>query len=267
MPEPIEINLNSKTLSVRAFVATPKGIKQEEMQDLQWHHIPGDDLDEHFKTVFGPRLGEVYSRLFQDVCRIHEKWVLIKQIYASFDLLSRLDQDSKQFVWRLLRIFGDDLTLHLARLTDKARMGPSENLSLLTIVDLLDDPTAKSTIPPLIEDATNKAEKARVWRNKFIAHRDKIVSLGNQELDQLPHIDEKYMEKALAAAGEVLTQMYGIYSGSPIEMQSWAPTGTAESIDSFLNYIKFALFCMNNNKQGKYLVDEFNAMERIHLYR
>ena len=218
---------------VRASVATPKGINQEEMQDLQWHHIPGDDLDEHFETVFGSRLGEVYNRLFQDVSRIHEKWVLIKQIYASIDLLSRLDQDSKHFVWRLLRIFGDDLTLHLARLTDRTKMGSSENLSLLTIVDLLDHPTAKSTIPPLIKDAKTKAEKARVWRNKSIAHRDKQVLLSKQELDQLPHIDEQYMERALAAAGEVLTQLYGIYSGDPIEMQSWAPTGTAESIDSF----------------------------------
>ena len=256
----------SQDYSVRASIAIPRGIKQEEIEDLLWVYVPGDDIEEHFDSVFGPRLGEIYSRLFQDMSLIYKKWVVIKQIYASIELFAKLDPDSKQFVWLLLNILGDDLTLHLARLTDKSRMGSSENLSLLTIVDLLDHPTAKSTIPALIDDAKNKAEKARVWRNKSIAHKDKKVSLSRQGLDQLPPIDEQYMEKALAAAGEVLAQLYGIYSGHPIEMQSWAPTRTAESIDSFLNYIKFALFCMHNDKEGKYLVDEFNAMERIHLY-
>ena len=253
--------------NAKAAVAIPKGTKQEELQDLLWRFISDDDLEKHFEDVFGQQLGEIYVRLFRDVSRIYEKWAVIKHIYASIDLLSRLDQDAKQFVWLLLEIFGEDLVLHLARLTDKSRMGSSENLSLLTIVELINHPTAISTIPPLLEDAKAKAEEARMWRNKSIAHRDRKVSLSKQELDKLPPLDDQYVEKALAAAGEVLTQLYGIYSGNPIEMKSWAPTGTIENVDSFLHYFKFALFCMNDDKQGKNLLSEFDAIEKIHSRR
>lgn len=245
--------------NVKASVAIPKGTKQEELQDLLWLFISGDNLEEHFEDVFGQQLGKVYVRLFRDVSRIYEKWAVIKHIYASVDVLSKLDQNAKQFVWLLLEVFGEDLILHLARLTDKSRMGASENLSLLTIVGLINHPTARSTIPPLLEDAKKKAEKARKWRNKSIAHRDKKVSL---ELDKLPPLDEQYVEEALSAAGEVLTQLYGIYSGNPIEMQSWTPTGTIRSIDAFLRYFRFALFSMNDNKHGKSLLQEFDAIEQ-----
>ncbi len=245
--------------NVRAPIAIPKGTKQEELQDLVWYYFSGDKLEEHFDDVFGPQLGEVYLRLFLDVSRIHEKWAVIRHLYASIGLFSKLDQDAKQFVWLLLEIFGEDLILHLARLTDRPRMGPSENLSLLTIVELINHPTAKSTIPPLLENAKEKAEKARKWRNKSIAHKDKKVSL---ELDKLPSLDEQYVEEALAAAGEVLTQLYGIFSGNPIEMESWTPTGTVESIDAFLRYFRFALFSMNDDKYGKSLLQGFDAIEK-----
>ena len=248
--------------NVRAPVAIPKGTKQEELQDLVWYYFSGDKLEEHFDDVFGPQLGEVYLKLYRDVSRIHEKWAVIKHLYASIDLFSKLDQDAKQFVWLLFEVFGEDLILHLARLTDKSRMGSSENLSLSTIVELISHPTAKSKIPPLLQDATEKAEKARMWRNKSIAHRDKKVSLSKQELDKLPPLDEQYVEKALAAAGEVLTQLYGIYSGHLIEMKSWTPTGTIESIDSFLRFFRIALFCMNDDNLGKSLLKQFDAIEK-----
>lgn len=248
--------------NIKASVAIPKGTKQEELQDLLWQFISGDDLEEYFKDVFGQQLGEIYVRLFHDVSRIYEKWAVIKHIYASIGLLSKLDQDAKQFVWLLLEILGEDLILHLARLTDKSRMGSSENLSLLTIVELINHPSAESTIPPLLEDAKEKAENARKWRNKTIAHRDKKVSL---ELEKLPPLDEQYVEEALTAAGEVLTQLYGIYSGNPIEMQSWTPTGTVESIDAFLRYFRFALFSINDGKHGNSLLREFESIEEIQL--
>ena len=241
----------------RYSVAIPKGTKQEELKDLRWIPFSGDDLEKLFERVFGQQLGEVCLNLFLDVSRIYEKWTVIKHIYASTNLLSQLDKDAKQFVWLLLNVFGEDFILHLARLTDESNTGASKNLSLLTIDDLIDDSKTKSAISPLLKDAKTKAKKARMWRNKFIAHKDKKVSL---ELDKLPPIDEQYVEEALAAIDEVLIQMFGIYSGNPIEMQSWAPTGTVESIDAFLRYIRFALFSMNDDKHGKHLLQEFDSL-------
>lgn len=67
-----------------------------------------------------------------------------------------------------------DMLMHLGRLTDPAKQGAFENLSIHRL-PLIVDPACRATVQEAVDAADRAAAFAREGRNKIYAHRDLIV--------------------------------------------------------------------------------------------
>ena len=85
---------------------------------------------------FGPCLGPLFHALYNQVVRIHAKWIQFRKTYAKSEQQTQLLKDTAPFFFRVVRdVLIDDTLLHLARLTDPTKTGKSGNLTLLRLSD------------------------------------------------------------------------------------------------------------------------------------
>lgn len=136
-------------------------------------------------------------------------------------------------------MFANDVILRLSRLTDRAQQGGQENLSLWALLDDICDPTLKSKIKNLIEEAKARIAPLKVHRHKRIAHFDLHVALQSPDVN-LPSIDNQSVDEALWVVGKVLEQLEEGYTGSSTE-QLWVPAETVPDIEGLLYYLESGL--------------------------
>ena len=142
------------------------------------------------------------------------------------------------FFVELRMVFWDDAILRLSRLTDPARQGQNNNLSLWALLNDICDPTLRSKIKKLIEEAAAKIEPMRTYRNKSIAHFDRDVTLNNS--NRLPRIYAQSVDEALSAVGKVLEQLMEGYTGRS-DIHEWGSEEAISDIEGLLYYLEAGL--------------------------
>lgn len=132
---------------------------------------------EHLKKL-GPELGPVFSELSDDFSWLQVKWAEYRELYAtSSGRINLLNAAAGVFSRILQDTLWEDALLHLCRLTDPARMGNKQNLSIQALPELCHDPALRQEIAQLVEQAMAATSFARDWRNRRIGHRDLRLAL------------------------------------------------------------------------------------------
>ena len=70
--------------------------------------------------------------------------------------------------------------MHLVRSTDPPEMGKHKNLAITCLGPLIPEAKLRTEVEDLVADALARAEFARTWRHKHIAHRDLLRSLAKR---------------------------------------------------------------------------------------
>ncbi len=127
--------------------------------------------------------------------------------------------------------------LGITRLTDppSARGGKS-NLSVLRLPDTISDPGQSGRIRKLAHEAAGRAEFARDWRNRRIAHRDLDVHRG-AALTDASRLD---VETVLRGLRQIIETMGEHYFGSS-EFFLAEPSGGADALLYHLRLAKMLL--------------------------
>jgi len=158
-----------------------------------------------------PDVREAFVRLDEDVQRLHELWMLHKQLYLTNERrVELLNRTAPRCFYYLQQVLLDEVILGIFRLTDQAQYGKSEDLVLETLRRHL-DPSAHSTLivdlDARMKNLLSIVSPFREIRNKRIGHRDlKVATYAIS----LPDLTANDVERVLAAIRDLLNmvQMY-----------------------------------------------------------
>ena len=171
----------------------------------------------------GPHLGPVYNALWNEVAWLHAKWHEYKELYGEKPPRLELLNRASGFFFRIVQdTLWENTLLHLARLTDPSRSAGRQNLTVLQLPSLVNDPGLREQLEALLTEAKSKAEFARDWRNRHIAHRDLDKALG-KGAEPLAAASRNHVDEALRALAAVLNRVNTFYLKSTLTFDVIAP--------------------------------------------
>lgn len=134
---------------------------------------------ERLETL-GPKLGPVFHALSDDLAWLQVKWAEYRELFGTSPERIDLLNSAAALFFRILQdTLWEDALLHLARLTDPADMGGKHNLTIRALPELCEDPTLRSKVSQLVDEALTATAFARDWRNRHIGHRDLALALDS----------------------------------------------------------------------------------------
>ena len=169
---------------------------------------------------------DIFNKLRNEVTSLHARWKIYRQIFAHSDKrIALLNKCAPTFFFVIHGVFIDEIQLSLSRLTDSARTGKYEHLSLAQLqerVKSLGHDGLSSTLSDIlveiygIRNSQDKPGKRKaIWtpRCKRLAHFDLDTSL-NPDVDPLPGVSRQMIEDMLALVRKYMNTIEGYYCQS-----------------------------------------------------
>jgi hypothetical protein len=162
------------------------------------------EAQNHYVEKMGPDLGLQFAALWQEVVYAHIKWGEFMELYGTNATRTELlNQAAPNFFGMLQGVLFEETLLHIARMTDPARMGKNENLSVKSLVEFIDDEATKNRLVEAIEAADKASDFCRDWRNRHIAHRD-LALATDEKACVLKAASRAQVSEALKAIANIL---------------------------------------------------------------
>jgi hypothetical protein len=175
-----------------------------------------DEIRAANTELMGVPLGEIYSELWQEVARLFTKWQEYVELFGTKESrIHLMNEAASDFFGKLQDSGFRQVLLDIACVTDAAKIGKKENLSVRALPDLIADQELKKRVSTLVNEALEKAQFARDWRNRHLAHRDLELALGKAEAKPLEEASREKTWTALRALGAVLDEVSQHYEQSP----------------------------------------------------
>ena len=176
-------------------------------------------------------LGEIHHWLHDELAWLHIKWSDFRRLYAtSQDRVDLLNAVAPAFFHQFQRLMWEDVLLHLCRMTDPIKTMGHDNLTIMRIPDAVPEMALRDVVKTLVEDAKQKTQFARDWRNHRLAHQELPLRQGDFATPLLP-ASRQNVEDALAAVRRVLNQIERHYlNESVLYEQSIEALGGVESL-------------------------------------
>lgn len=199
-----------------------------------------DEVEKRHLEAFGQPLGQLYHALENDVIWVHAKWLEYRKLYGkSEERLDLLNETAGFFFGVVQRVLWDDVLVHIARLTDPPKQGRFENLTLLRLTDAFKDTEIGVEVQKLVGLTQSRAEFARAWRNRRIAHSDLQLAL-NLTVEPLPGISRQNVGNALASIRDVMNLLHRHYLGGTVGFEYFIAKDDADTLVYYLSRAAWA---------------------------
>ena len=129
--------------------------------------------------------------------------------------MALLNETATYFFRIVQDVLGQDVLLHITRLTDPPRQGAFENLTLRRLPDAVADTTLARELRGLITDAQERSEFAREWRNRRLAHQELSLALDGKA-EPLPSASRQKIEVVLKSFRKVMNRLHSSYLTSGV---------------------------------------------------
>jgi len=193
-------------------------------------NLTADQVRAEHLAAFGSTLGPTFHELYDELCWLHVKWRQYCELFAESPERIKLLNSS---AWLFFRVTHDvlwhDVLLHIAKLTDPARLGRHENLSFRRLPELIRDPLLADKVSALIDDLVEVAEFARPWRDKKIAHLDYEHAVDPASV-RLDRANRENVEAALEMFRTVLNTLLNAYGLGTVLFERISGKGDADSL-------------------------------------
>lgn len=181
----------------------------------------GEQLKDEYTSYMGEELGSVFHALWNEVAWLHLKWAEYEELYGkSQERVDLLNEVSPQFFRIVQDSLGDEILLHIARITDPPTDRKSNNLTIRRLSSEFGGPVDDNSIDIAIEATVF----CRNRRNKMIAHRDLAYALTGQ-CARLDRATCAQVNGALDSISELLNKVLGHYVDKEICFRGIAPHG------------------------------------------
>lgn len=124
------------------------------------------------------------------------------------------------------------ILLQICRLTDPATSVGKQNLSICLLPDIA-RPESADRVRLLVRSAQDASHFARVWRNRWIAHRDFAVAIEDTGVQPLPDATISSVREALAAIAAALDAVDPTGATT-----AWRPLERSRGARSMLLYLE-----------------------------
>jgi len=129
------------------------------------------------KAVLGPQYGAAFYHARQALWAVSSYWDRYETLFGTAERVAVLNDNSGEF-WHAIQLsLFDHVLLGICRLTDPPQTGKRQNLTMSQLHQM-DPGPHKAELLRLVRRAERRAEFARSWRNKRIAHNDFDQAVG-----------------------------------------------------------------------------------------
>jgi len=164
-----------------------------------------------FRATMGDDFGAYYASIYDDCIWLKEKWRQYRELFGtSAKRVELLNEAAPHFFSIVHDQMFEGVLMHLCRITDPKEMGGKQNLCLSGVVHFIQDAALRLEIEMLVSVATEKVDFARDWRNRQIAHRDKLLALEAAS-SGLAHASRLKVEEAIEAISRTVVRIHQHY--------------------------------------------------------
>ena len=166
-------------------------------------HFTAEENKQNHVEKLGDELGSLYHELWNDVVRLHSKWDEFIELFGSKPSRVELLNKSAPLFFRTAQdSLWESTLLHITRLTDPAKSCGKDNLSITRLLNHVED-EIKETLAIQIDEAVEKANFSRDWRNRRIAHNDLDLAM-NRQVEPLAPASREKVKEAMVSITKVL---------------------------------------------------------------
>ncbi|MBW2663781.1 MAG: hypothetical protein JRD93_17835 [Deltaproteobacteria bacterium] len=183
---------------------------------------------------------EVFQELKTEVTWLHARWIMYRQLFAqSPKRIDLLNECASTFFYTIQDVLIGDVQIALSKLTDRARTGANENLSLEQLqkrVEKQGEPNLQPALRQILDELKQKCLPFRTWRNKRLAHLD-LTTAMKSTLNPLPGVSRQMIEEALDLVRRYLNAIQIHYEKSETGYEHFSmPASDGEALISMLKY-------------------------------
>src|SRR5271157_1987454 len=165
-------------------------------------------------------VAEVHKGLLPVVFTAHMRWTLALQLFGSMDRVKLLYRFADVMFNEVKQTLISDVLLRLSQLTDKARMGKKENLSLYRLREVVEsmEPglAAKLDLDTMLQRMETVCNGIRDMRNRTLAHRD-----WGRRTEATPVTNKDEIDQALDLAAQIMNTVYLHYENQTIRYEPY----------------------------------------------
>jgi hypothetical protein len=194
-------------------------------------YLTSDQVRDKSVAAMPAPLGEIHHWLNDEIAWLHIKWADFCRLYATGQQrVDLLNAAAPAFFQHLQQMMWEDVLLHLCRITDSVKTMGHDNLTIMRIPDAIPDQAFRDEVKSLAEDARQKTQFAREWRNRRLAHQE-LPPFQGQATAPLPSASRRNVEDALAALGVAMNRIEQRYlKESVLYQQSIESLGGVECL-------------------------------------
>jgi len=164
-------------------------------------------------------LGEEYFALRNEVAWLHIKWREYRALFArDQDTIDLINAAAPVFFHDLQRMMWEDVLLHLCRLTDPPQSVGHDNLTVSRLPNSIPDAGLQNQVQPLVEDAKQKTQFARDWRNRLLAHKA-LPPTSKQSAQPLAIASRQHVNDAMTAIRSIMNCIEERYLDGPVSYE------------------------------------------------
>lgn len=186
-------------------------------------YMDESQIRDEYRRRMGEPLGQLFSALWHELVWLRIKWNEYVELFGTsperIDLLNRV---APNFFGIIQDIMLNDISLHVARMTDAPKSAGKETLTIRALPDQV-DPEIKSHIESLIKAAGHQVEVCRDSRNRRIAHSELALALEYPSAVPLPAVSRAQIRQGLQSIGSVLNAVEEHYGCSTTGFEHTIP--------------------------------------------
>lgn len=166
-----------------------------------------EEVHTSYVTLMGGELGLAFATLHRKLIELHIVWQQYRQLFGSdAETVALLNRTAGLFFKIVQDEIWDSVLLGISRLTDPPETRGKKNLTINSLLPLIDDATLKKELEELCKAALDQSKFARDHRNKRIAHQDHAYAT-DRAANPLDGISRERVESMLADLGKIMNRL------------------------------------------------------------
>jgi len=157
----------------------------------------------------------IYDELRSEITWLHGRWLTYRELFAdSPKRIELLNEAAGTFFYIIQEVLLDEVQVCLSKLTDPAKNGKYDNLSLEQLQSQLHqygDPALTAKCRPLLDKIHGQCQVFRVLRHKTLAHLD-LPTAMKQLPQPLPSVSRQMIEDALETVRDYMNAIEAHYN-------------------------------------------------------
>ncbi len=188
-----------------------------------------EEVKREYLAVLGPDLGVLFYHLRNEVIWLNWKWQEYTTLFGStperIDLLNRA---APAFFRVVQDSLWEDMLLHIARLTDPPQSVGKDNLTVTRLPGIVAE-EIRPAVDAQLQVVLDRADFARDWRKRHIAHRDFALATG-KTATPLARASRLMARRSIEAINALLNMIDTHYRKTETYFAGELTNGNAESL-------------------------------------